>query len=147
MTGGFKIYIDIFDVSSDPNFINDKSSCESFKENPLPLNSSIVASTDCHQIPKSESQSKCQSVQAVGIDTAKQLNGYLKVHKLNDLVKSRKRWFVFVQDTCRLLYFRQAKDIIPRCSIDIANASFSFCGDQNQSTIHNSIFQIRFVKR
>ncbi|KAI0211391.1 TBC1 domain family member 2B [Lamellibrachia satsuma] len=55
------------------------------------------------------------------------LCGYLKKYKIGARGKSfKRRWFVLADNTCTLLYYRSAQDIVPLGEIDIACASFSF---------------------
>ena len=70
------------------------------------------------------------------------LCGYLKVHKPTDKTKHRRRWFVFSDETCRLMYFRTPKDFIPRCDIDISSASFSL---GSSSVGEPNVFEIRYA--
>ena len=61
-----------------------------------------------------------------GVATEK-LCGYLKKHKIGARGKTfKRRWFVLADNTCTLLYYRSAQDIVPLGEIDIATASFSF---------------------
>ena len=55
------------------------------------------------------------------------LCGYLKKYKIGTRGKSfKRRWFVLADNTCTLIYYRSAQDIVPLGEIDIASASFSF---------------------
>ena len=69
------------------------------------------------------------------------LCGYLRVHKPGDVNKFRRRWFVFAEENCRLLYFRTPQDMIPRCDIDVANSSFSMLVSEKTS---HFTFEIRY---
>ena len=144
MTGGFKIYIDIFDSSSNPKDVTDSQKPDTDVEHQNAVGTSIIATSDTGTTANEQTEESNISLSYVG-SNAKNLCGYLKVHKSTDLVKSRRRWFVFVNDNCRLLYFRQPKDIVPRCSIDIANSSFCFCSIEKRNTIDSSKFLIRLV--
>ena len=70
------------------------------------------------------------------------LCGYLKKYKIGARGKSfKRRWFVLADNTCTLIYYRSAQDIVPLGEIDIASASFSFnmrntvdVGEPSQST-------------
>ncbi len=69
------------------------------------------------------------------------LCGYLRKCKVESRLKQyRKRWFVFVDRSCKLLYYRTPQDMIPLGEIDIACASLSFCVDLPRE----NVFQIRY---
>ena len=60
----------------------------------------------------------------------------------------KKRWFVYVDTSCKLLYYRTPSDILPLGEIDIANASFSFevGNGMNSGRFGRShVFEIRYV--
>ena len=55
------------------------------------------------------------------------LCGYLnKLGARGPLKNYKRRWFVFADHTCKLLYYRAPQDLVPLGEIDIANASFCF---------------------
>lgn len=77
------------------------------------------------------SNSSSESVEESGLDkrgvSTQKLCGYLKKYKIGARGKSfKRRWFVLADNTCTLLYYRSAQDIVPLGEIDIACASFSF---------------------
>lgn len=75
------------------------------------------------------------------------LCGFLRKYKLcsRSLTKTfKKRWFVFADSTCNLLYYRNPKDLIPLGEINISHATFTF--DTASERIANNIFEIRYVR-
>ena len=140
MTGGFKIYIDIFDSRS----TDESSSGIKFdqEENSEALEKSGISNIT-HSKPESADLDKIDYHDNAPNQQNQHLCGYLNVRKSNDIVKCRRRWFVFVKESCRLLYFRQPTDIIPRCSIDIANSSFGFNDIEKQKSNTLNSFEIR----
>ena len=84
------------------------------------------------------------------VQDSSRLCGYLNKYKVGARGLGRifkKRWFVFVDSSCKLLYFRTPKDIVPLGEIDVSNASFnmevSHEGDLGSGRDH--VFEIRWV--
>lgn len=73
------------------------------------------------------------------------LCGYLRKYKLGarSLTKVfKRRWFVFADSTCNLLYYRTPQDLIPLGEINISHATFTF----DILTERNvNVFEIRFA--
>lgn len=72
------------------------------------------------------------------------LCGFLRKYKLGarSLTKTfKKRWFVFADSTCNLLYYRNPKDLIPLGEINISHATFTF--DTASERTANNIFEVR----
>ncbi len=77
-------------------------------------------------------------------DSSEKLCGYLNKYKIGargigKLFK--KRWFVYGDKTCTLLYFRTPQDIVPLGEIELANASLYY----DPADDHPNVFEIRSV--
>lgn len=72
------------------------------------------------------------------------LCGYLKVGMKLGLVKTfKKKWFIFDEKRCKLLFYRNANDSQPLGEIDVAHACFSYdVGNIEQQ----GLFEIRYVQ-
>ena len=78
------------------------------------------------------------------------LCGYLNKYKVGARGLGRnfkKRWFVFVDSSCKLLYFRTPQDIVPLGEIDVSNASFNIeiSHDGGHGGGKDHVFEIRWV--
>ncbi len=81
-------------------------------------------------------------------DSAAKLCGYLNKYKIGGRGIGKifkKRWFVFVDSSCKLLYFRTPEDIVPLGEIDVSNASFNLeiSQDGSNSSGKENVFEIR----
>ena len=72
------------------------------------------------------------------------LCGYMNKQSTGFVKNFRKRWFVYSEDTCKLLYFRSPNDIINLGSIDISKASFHFDQVQERDDFPG-LFEIRYM--
>ncbi len=106
--------------------------------------------------PRLESDGSIEEVQPVDVTTGSDVSdtgllcGYLNKYKVGarGLGKNfKKRWFVFVDNSCKLLYFRTPQDIVPLGEIDVSNASFNIeveC-DGSYADGRQHVFEIRWV--
>ena len=85
------------------------------------------------------------------IQDSSRLCGYLNKYKVGARGLGRnfkKRWFVFVDSSCKLLYFRTPQDIVPLGEIDVSNASFNIEASHDEGGYgsgRDHIFEIRWV--
>ena len=79
----------------------------------------------------------------LGAKDAEKLCGFLNKYKVGarGLKNFKRRWFVYGENTCTLLYYRTPIDIVPLGEIDISNASFSVDLEDLDSREH--VFEIR----
>ena len=58
----------------------------------------------------------------------------------------KRRWFIYSENTCKLLYYRTPQDIVPLGEMDISSATLSFeVGEGNSVGGRNNVFEIRSV--
>lgn len=147
MDKSFKVYVDLFGNEEGVN----STILENSDEQRL-ASYDVVTATDITGVDAAQSGEQSmfspQSCDKPGSSQSGQdspskvkLCGYLKVHKPGDKMQKRRRWFVFSEEMCRLLYFRAPQDMIPRCDIDIACASFSVQEPSSDGTLNR--FEIR----
>ncbi|ELU15943.1 hypothetical protein CAPTEDRAFT_220236 [Capitella teleta] len=108
------------------------------------VDSWLYIPSDTFLPPSGPSSSVAQAqAQRTTSDSSNSLCGYLNKHKvgargLNNVFK--RRWFVFADASCKLLYYRTPQDMIPLGEINISTATFSF----DVENVHKqSVFEIR----
>lgn len=107
------------------------------------LNNTLCAS-DCsrNDIDAAEGATGSASLESPTVSEDK-LSGFLLVCASGGrtlLRQSRKRWFVFDSNVCKLVYFRSPEDSAPMGDIDISMATFNV--DAKKPTV----FEIRYVE-
>ena len=90
------------------------------------------------------------NMSSVDANVSDRLCGFLNKYKVGARGLGRnfkKRWFVFVDSSCKLLYFRTPQDIVPLGEIDVSNASFSIeiPEDGSHASGKDNVFEIRWV--
>ena len=131
--------------SSDPNM----SQCDKSLLSPVSTRpSNFEQYHQCHSRhdytsgSSDASHSDCNSPTSTASDS-KSLCGYLEKYKVGSRGACRifkKRWFIFSEGFCQLLYFRTPKDLVHLGEIDVANASLTFDIKPGSTS---SIFEIR----
>ena len=63
-------------------------------------------------------------------EETEKLQGWLhhRARGIGNLKGTRKRWFVFGDDNCKLYYYRDPQDLLPLGEVSISTASFYFDG-------------------
>lgn len=75
---------------------------------------------------------------------SEKLCGYLNKYKIGARGRIfKKRWFVFSDSTCKLLYYRTPQDVVPLGDMDISAATFSF--HVGNTAGRQNVFEIRSV--
>lgn len=168
---GFHAYVNVFanDDSTDTNSAAMETAKEENSSDGVSLSESAVkdwelVGTHSHLSPRSPPRLCEPEVKPVVMDEAgseskeseaqlrkpsaaegTRLCGYLRKYKLGarSLTKVfKRRWFVFADSTCNLLYYRTPKDLIPLGEINISHATFTF----DILTERNvNVFEIRFA--
>ena len=122
--------------SEDLLVLNDRSAPTHTKQN--------NADSDVEEIQPVDMMSTTETVDS------NRLCGYLNKYKVGARGLGRnfkKRWFVFVDSSCKLLYFRTPQDIVPLGEIDVSNASFNIeiSHDGGHASGKDHVFEIRWV--
>ena len=109
-----------------------------------------------HKSTTKDVDSDVEEVQPVDIISSSEVQdssrlcGYLNKYKVGARGLGRnfkKRWFVFVDSSCKLLYFRTPQDIVPLGEIDVSNASFNMevSHESDIGSGRDHVFEIRWV--